>query len=60
MTGLDLSALTLPKNREAGRTQDPRESPGLASDPSSLGAQPPGGEDSRLKSFSLTSLTHFQ
>lgn len=56
MTGLGLSALTLPKNREGGQTQDPRESsgpgPGLASDPSSLGGQPPGGEDSRLKSFS--------
>lgn len=58
MTGLGLSALTLPKNREGGQTQDPRESsgpgpgPGPASDPSSLGGQPPGGEDSRLKSFS--------
>lgn len=28
MTGLGLSAPTLPENREAGRTQDPRESSG--------------------------------
>lgn len=67
MTGLGLSALTLPENRETGQTQDSRESarpglglPLLALDPSSPGAQPPGGGDSQLKSVSQTSLTHFQ